>query len=129
MLPSTSPSGVLLACPPFSLWSLPSFTVESTLSSSCSHSDPPSLSRPLDFIPPHDLIFWTDGSATFLLGKSGSGVLANCSLFVALRPLFPFQQAQHVPSFSAEVFTIRHALCWFRQHQQACHFSSILLLS
>ena len=43
---------------------------------------------------------------------------------MALRPLFPFQQAQYV-----EVCTILHALCRFWQHQQAFHFSSLLLLS
>ena len=29
--------------------------------------------------------------------------------------------------FSAEACAILHALCWSRQHQQACHFSSLLL--
>ena len=37
MLPSTCSREALLACPP---WNLPSFTVESTLSSPCSRSDP-----------------------------------------------------------------------------------------
>ena len=41
MLPSTSLREALLACPPFSPWNLPSFTVESTLSTPCSRSDPP----------------------------------------------------------------------------------------
>ena len=41
MLPSTCSREALLACPPFPPWNLPSFTVESTLSSPCSHSDPP----------------------------------------------------------------------------------------
>ena len=36
---------------------------------------------------------------SFPFGKGGSGVLANCSLSVALRPLFPFQQAQYVQDF------------------------------
>ena len=40
-LPSTSPREALLACPPFPPWNLPSFTVESTLTSSCSSSNPP----------------------------------------------------------------------------------------
>ena len=44
MLPSTSSREALVACPPSLLWNLPFFTVESTLSSSCSCSDPP-LSR------------------------------------------------------------------------------------
>ena len=70
MFPSTSREA-LLACPP---WNLPSFTAESTLSSSCFRSEPP-LSRQgaalahLDSLPPHDLILWTDGSVHFPFGK------------------------------------------------------------
>ena len=41
MLRSTCSREALLACPPFPPWNLPSFTVESTLSSPCSRSDPP----------------------------------------------------------------------------------------
>ena len=44
ILPFTSPREALLAYPPIPPWNLPSFTVESTLSSPCSCSDPPSLS-------------------------------------------------------------------------------------
>ena len=40
MLPSTSPREALLACLLFLRWNLPYFTMESTLSSSCSRSDP-----------------------------------------------------------------------------------------
>ena len=32
-------------------------------------------------------------------------------------------------SFSAKAGAILHALCWSRQHQQVCYFSSLLLLS
>ena len=32
-------------------------------------------------------------------------------------------------SFSAGACAILHALCWSRQHQQVCHFSSLFLLS
>ena len=32
-------------------------------------------------------------------------------------------------SFSTEACAILHALCWSLQHQQVCHFSSLLLLS
>ena len=59
--------------------------MESTLPTPCSRSDP-LLSRQgaalahLDFLPPHDLVLWTDASVPFLFGKGGSGVLANCSL-------------------------------------------------
>ena len=49
--------------------------------------------------PPYDLVLWTDGSVPFPFGKHGSGVLANCSLSVALRPPFSFQQAQYAQVF------------------------------
>ena len=84
MLSSTSTKEALLACPLFAPWNLPFFSVESTLSSSCSRSDP--LSRQgaafahLDSLPPHDLVLWTDGSVLFPFGKGGFGKLANCSL-------------------------------------------------
>ena len=70
MLPSTCSREALLACPRFPLWNLPSFTVESTLSTPCSRCDP-SHSRQgaalahLDSLPPHDLVLWTDGSVPF----------------------------------------------------------------
>ena len=44
MFPSTSSRGALLACHLFPPWNLPSFTMESTLPTPCSRSDP-SLSR------------------------------------------------------------------------------------
>ena len=80
-----------------------------------------------DSLPRHDLVLWTDGSVPFPFGKGGSGVLANCSLFMALRPLLTFLADPVCPSFSAEACAILHALCWSRQHQEVCHFSSLLL--
>ena len=85
MFPSTSPREALLACNPSPPRNLPSFTVESTLSSSCSRSDLP-LSRQgsalahLDSLSPHNLVLWTDGSVPFPFGKDSSFVLVNCSL-------------------------------------------------
>ena len=85
MLPPTCSREALLACPLSPIWNLPLFTVESIFSSPSSRSDS-SLSRQgaaltdLDFLSPHDLVLWTDGSVSFLFGKDGSGVLANCSL-------------------------------------------------
>ena len=85
MLPSTCSREALVACPPILPWNLPSFTVQSTLPTPCSRSDPP-LSRQgaalahLDSLPPHDLVLLTDGSFPFPFGKGGSGVLAICSL-------------------------------------------------
>ena len=133
MLPSTCSREALLACPPFPPWNLPSFTVESTLSTPCSRSDPP-LSRQgaalghLDSLPLHDLVLWTDGSVPFPFGKGGSGVLAYCSLCGAEATL-SFSAGPVCSSFFAEACAILHALCWSQQHQQVCHFSSFLLLS
>ena len=119
--------------PFFPYWNLPSFIVEFTLSSPCSRSDPP-YSRQgealanLDSLLPHDLVLWTDGSVPFPFGKSGSDVLAHCSL-CGTEATLTFSAAPVCSSFSAEACAILHALCWSRQHQQVCHFSSILLLS
>ena len=44
------------------------------------------------------------------------------ALFVALRLLSPF-----FPTLSAEACAILQALWWSPQHQQVCHFSSLLL--
>ena len=110
MLPSTCSREAFLACPPCPPWNLPSFTVESTLSTPCSRSDPP-LSRQgaalahLDSLPPHDLVLWTDGSFPF--GKGGSGVLANCSLCgteatlsFSAGPVFPLKPAPFCTLFA-----------------------------
>ena len=81
MLPSTSPREAL-AFPPSPPWNLPSFTVESTLSSPFSHSDPPSLVL-LRCI--SHLTVWCFGHmALFLLAKAALAYLPT-ALFVALR--------------------------------------------
>ena len=127
ILLSTSAREALLACLPFSPWNLPSFTVESTLSSPCSRPDL-SLTRQgaalahLDSLPPYNLVLWTDSSVPFPFGKGGSGLTAKC--FLALRPLFSYTAGLVCSSFSGEACAILHALCWFRQHQQVCHFAS-----
>ena len=78
--------------------------------------------------PPYDLVLWTDGCVPFLFGKDGSGVLANCSLCGIEATLF-FSVGPLRSRFSAEACAVLQALCWSRQHQQVCHFSSLLLLS
>ena len=95
MLPSTSSSEALLACPPFPPWNLPSFTMESTLSTPSSRSDPPHSRQGaalahLDFLSPHDLVLWTDALFLFLLAKVAPAFLPT-TFSVALRPLFPFR--------------------------------------
>ena len=133
MLPSTCSREALRACPPCPPWNLPSFTVESTLPTPCSRSDSP-LSRQgaalahLCSLPPHDLVLWTDGSVPFPFGIGGCSVLANCSL-CGTEATLSFSAGPVCSSFSAEACAILHALCWSRQHQQVCHFSSPLLLS
>ena len=101
MLPFTSSRETFLAfplCPP---WNLPFLTVESTLSYSCSSSDPSPSSYQsaalthLDFLLSYDLVLWTDGTVPFFWAKAALAYLPT-ALSVALRPLFPFQQAQFV---------------------------------
>ena len=133
MLPSTCSREALLACPPCPPWNLPSFMVESTLPTPCSRSDPPHSCQgaalaDIDSLPFHDLVLWTDGSVPFPFSKGGSGVLANCSL-CGTEATLSFSAGPVCSSFSAEAYAILHALCWSRQHQQVCHFSSLLLLS
>ena len=131
MLSSTCSREALVACPPCPPWNLPSFTVDSTLSTPCSRSDP-SFSRQgaalahLDSLPPHDLVLWTDGSVPFPFGKGGSSVVANCSL-CGTEATLSISAGPVCSSFSAEACTILHTLCWSRQHQQVCHFSFLLL--
>ena len=67
-------------------------------------------------------MLWTDGSVPFPFDKGGSGVLANCSLN-GPETNFSFSAGPVCSSFSAEICGILHALCWFWQHQQVCHFS------
>ena len=127
MLPSTCSREGLLACPLFPPWNLPSFTVESTLSSRCSRSDPPlphqgAVLTHLDFLLPHNLVLWTDGSVPLAFGKGGFGVLSTEATLC-------FLAGPVGSSFSAEACTILHALCWSWQHQQVCLFSCLLLLS
>ena len=84
------------------------------------------LSPILTLVP---LMIWYCGqTALFLLrfGKGGSGVLVNCS-FCGTEATLSFSAGP--VCFSAEACAILHALCWSRQHQQVCHFSSLLLLS
>ena len=77
------------------------------------------------------LMIWYSGlTALFLFafGKCRSGVLAICFLCGTEATLF-FSAGPVCCSFSAEACTILHALCWSRQHQQACHFLSLVHLS
>ena len=98
LLPSTCSTEAHLACPPSSPWNLPSFTVESTPSSPCSRSGPLTLAH-LDSL--HSLMMWYSGLTAlflYLLARAAPAILPT-ALSVALRPLFPFRQAQYVQVF------------------------------
>ena len=99
MLPSTCSREALVACPPCPPWNLLSFTVESTLSTPCSRSDPPHSRQGaalahLDSLP---LMIWCFGQTAlflFLLARAAPAFLPT-ALSVAFRPLFPFRQARY----------------------------------
>ena len=78
--------------------------------------------------PSYNVVLWTDGSVPFLFQKGSSGVLANCSLCRTVAILL-FLAGPLCSSFSAGACTILQALCWSRQHQPVCHFSSSTWLS
>ena len=129
MLPFTSLRETLLACPPFPPRNLPSFTVEYTLSSPCSRSDPPhsrqsaALAHLDSLLPP-----WS-GTLNERLFFSWHGLLRRtCQLLCGTETTLSFSAGPVCSSYSAEACAILHALCWPRQHQPACHFSSHLLL-
>ena len=119
MLPSTSPREALLACSSSPPWNLPSFTVESTLSTPCSRSDPPSHSPRCGScsisLSPHFMIWYSGQTALFLflLARAAPAYLPT-ALYVALSPLFPFQQVQFVqvsPLKPAPFCTLFAGLC------------------
>ena len=74
------------------------------------------------------MVLWIDGSVPFFFGKGSSSVHANCSLCGTETTLCYLADPVCL-NFSAETCVILHALCWSQQHQQVCHFSSLLLLS
>ena len=67
------------------------------------------------------MIWCSELTALFVFFLAAPAYLPS-ALSVALRPLFP--AGPLCSSFSAEACAILHALCWSRQHQQVCHFSS-----
>ena len=113
------PSLLSLWSPPFPLHALALILPFSRQGAALAHPD---------YLPRHDLVLWTDGSVPFPFGKGNSGVLANCSL-CGTEATLSFSVGPVCSSFSAEAFTILHALCWSWQHQQVYHFFSLLLLS
>ena len=76
-------------------------------------------------------IWYSELTALFLfrLARAAPAFLPS-ALSVALRPLFPFRQAQYIPVFPLKPapHSARSYSSWSRQ-QQVCHFFSLLLLS
>ena len=98
MLPSSSSREALFASPSSFPWNQRSFTVECTLSSLFSHSDPLSLVnvRLLLTLTLSCLPIWCFGETAlfiFLLSKENLAHLPT-ALSVALKPFFPFQKAR-----------------------------------
>ena len=131
MLTSTCSREALLACPHSPPWNLPSFTVESTLSTPCSRSDPPHSRQGaalahLDSL--SSLMIWYSGQTAlflFLLVRAAPAFLPSALSVTTLS----FSAGPVCSCFSAEACAILHALCWSRRHHKVCHFSSLLLLS
>ena len=64
----------------------------------------------------------------FLLAKAAPTYLPT-ALSVALKPLFPFQQAVYVQVFLLKPAPFCKLFCWSLRYQQVCHFFSLPLLS
>ena len=115
----------MLALPP---WNLPSFTVESTLSTPCSRSDPPHSRQgaALAYFDSLPLMIWYSGQTALFLFLSARAAPAflPTALSVALRPLYPFRQAQYV-----QVFPLKPApLCTLFAGLGSTNKSAIFLL-
>ena len=116
---------ILFACPT-SPWNLPSFTVESTLSSQCSRSNPLFFAKVwllLSSTLSHIIIWCSEQMALFifLLKKAALASFPTAD-FVVLRPLF--SAGPVCSNCSAEAYAILLALHWSQQHQQVRHFFS-----
>ena len=133
MLPSTRSREALLAFPFFPPWNLPSFIVEFTLSTPCSRSHPP-LTRQgvaLAHLDSHPLMIWCSGQTAlfvFLLARAAPAYLPT-ALSVALRPLFPFRQAQYVQVFPLKPAPFCTLFAGLGSTNKSAIFSSLFLLS
>ena len=92
-------------------WNVSSFIIKSTLSSPCSCSDPPLSCQgvALTHLESPSLMTWYSGLTTlfsFFLARAALASLPS-ALSVALRPLFPFWQAQYVQVFPLKPAPLR----------------------
>ena len=75
------------------------------------------------------LIIYSGQTALFLLLLARAAPAFLPTALCGTEATLSFSASPVCSSFSAEACAILHALCWSRQHQQVCHFSSLLLLS
>ena len=117
ILSSTLPREALLACPPFPPWN-PTFFHRGV------HPFFSMLSLTLTLFP---LMIWC--LDRWLCSFWQRRLWRTCQLLLCgTEPTLSFSAGPVCSSFSAEARTILNALCWSRQHQQICRFSSLLLL-
>ena len=75
------------------------------------------------------LMIWYSGQTALFLFLWQGRLRRSCQLLSLWHEAtLSFSAGPVCSSFSAEACAILHALCWSRQHQQVCHFSSLLLL-
>ena len=103
MLLSTCSREALVACPPFPPWNLPSFTMESIFPLHALALIPLTLTkvRLLPTLALSPFMIWCFEQTVlflFLLAMAAPAFLPT-AISVALRPLFPFRQAQYVQVF------------------------------
>ena len=100
---SASPGGAIFACPLFPPWSLPSFTVGSALSSSCSRFGPPlsHLGAALPALALSSLVVLYSGLANLflLLLVRAAPAYLQATFPMALGPLFRFRRVWCVRVF------------------------------
>ena len=74
------------------------------------------------------LMIWYSGQTALFLFLLARAALAYLPSALSVpRRLLSFSAGSVCLSSTAEACVILHALCWSRQHQQFCHFSSLLL--
>ena len=85
------------------------------------------LSLTLTFFP---FMVWCFGQTALFLFLLANVDLANLpTALCGTDATLSFSAGPVYSNISAEAFTILQVFCWSRQHQQVCHFTSLLLLS
>ena len=74
-------------------------------------------------------MFWYSGQTALFLSllAKAAPAYSSTAFLCGTEATLSFSAGPVCSSFSTEASAILHALCWSRQHQQVCHFSSLLL--